>query len=104
MVPEPPRYTERGADQVAVSPVRSYLSRLIHACAPLMDGLGHATLSGTVPVSRARTLSFQKNRHFVFHALVALKCLVSLLGRLVACSARIVLDTQTNYCNPRCAC
>ena len=70
MVPEPPRYTERGADQVAVNPVRSYLSRLIHACAPLMDGLGHATWSGTVPVSRARTLSFQKNRHFIFHVLV----------------------------------
>ena len=74
---------------------------LIHACAPLIDGLGHATWSGTVPVSRARTLSFQKNRHFLFHALVALK-------RLVACSARIVVgrqtQTQTNYCNPRCAC
>ena len=39
-----------------------------------------------------------------FHALVALKRLVSLLGRLVACSARIVVDTQTNYCNPHCAC
>ena len=66
--------------------------------------------SGTVPVSRARTLSFQKNHHFIFHALVALKRLVSLLGRLVACSARIVvdrhthIDTQNDYRNPRCAC
>ena len=48
----------------------------------------------------------------IFHALVALKLLVSLISRLVACSARIVVDrqtnrqtdTQTNYCNPRCAC
>ena len=43
---------------------------------------------------------------------VALKLLVSLISRLVACSARIVVyrqtekqtDTQTKYCNPRCAC
>ena len=47
-----------------------------------------------------------------FHALVALKLLVSLINRLVACSARIVVDkrtltdtlthicTQTKYCNP----
>ena len=44
----------------------------------------------------------------IFYALVALKLLVSLISRLVACSARIVVDkqtdTQTNYCNPRCAC
>ena len=52
-----------------------------------------------------------KSPHF-FHALVALKLLISLISRLVACSARIVVDkqterqtdTQTNYCNPRCAC
>ena len=52
----------------------------------------------------------------LFHALVALKLLVLLISRLVACSARIVVDThtdrqtdrqthtQTQYCNPRCAC
>ena len=47
-----------------------------------------------------------------FRALVALKMLVSLISRLVACSARIVVDrqtdrqthTQNDYCNPRCAC
>ena len=47
-----------------------------------------------------------------FPALVALNLLVSLISRLVACSARIVADrqtdrqtdTQNNYCNPRCAC
>ena len=61
----------------------------------------------------SRTPSFQQNRHINFHALVALKLLVSLISRLVACSARIVVDRQTdrqthrpctNYCNPRCAC
>ena len=64
----------------------------------------------------SRTQSFQQNRHILFHALVALKLLISLISRLVACSARIVVDrqtnkqtdkqtdTQTNYCNPRCAC
>ena len=36
------------------------------------------------------------NRHIIFHALVALKLLVSLISRLVACSARIVVDRQTN--------
>ena len=58
----------------------------------------------------SRTQSFQQNRQFVFHALVALKMLVSLISRLVACSPRIVVDkqtdthTQNDYCNPRCAC
>ena len=36
------------------------------------------------------------NRHIVFLALVALKLLVSLISRLVACSARIVADKQTD--------
>ena len=43
---------------------------------------------------------------------MALKLLVSLISRLVACSPRFRLDTQTDgqtdkqndYCNPRCAC
>ena len=41
-------------------------------------------------------LSFQKNRHIIFHVLVALKLLVSLLSSLAACSARIVVDRQTH--------
>ena len=53
-------------------------------------------------------LSFQQNPHITFLARVALKLLVSLISRLVACSARIVGDRQTdtpdNYRNPRCAC
>ena len=44
----------------------------------------------------SRTQSFQQNRHIVFLALVALKLLVSLISRLVACSARIVVDKQTD--------
>ena len=39
---------------------------------------------------------FKRNRHVVFLALVALKLLVSLISRLVACSARIVADKQTH--------
>ena len=62
----------------------------------------------------------EQNRHVIFLALVALKLLVSLMSRLVACSPRIVVDrqtdrqtdkqtdkqtdTQNDYCNPRCAC
>ena len=38
---------------------------------------------------------FSKIATFHFHALVALKLLVSLISRLVACSARIVVDRQT---------
>ena len=57
----------------------------------------------------SRIQSFQQNRHILFLALVALKLLVSLISRLVACSARIVVDrqthrqtdTQNDYCNPR---
>ena len=60
----------------------------------------------------SRTQSFQQNCHIIFLALVALKLLVSLISRLVACSPRIVVDTHTHthtdtqndYCNPRCAC
>ena len=60
----------------------------------------------------SRTQSFQRNRHDPFFALVVLKLLVSLITRLVACSAGIVVDThmhthtdtQNDYCNPRCAC
>ena len=44
----------------------------------------------------SRTQSFQQNRQFNFRALVALKMLVSLISRLVACSPRIVVDKQTD--------
>ena len=44
----------------------------------------------------SRTQSFQQNRHISFHALVAPKLLVSLISRLVACNARIIVDKQTN--------
>ena len=43
-----------------------------------------------------RTQSFQQNRHIIFLALVALMLLVSLISRLVACSARIVVDRHTD--------
>ena len=43
--------------------------------------------------SKIATL-FRQNRHILFLALVALKLLVSLISRLVACSARIVVDRQ----------
>ena len=39
---------------------------------------------------------FSKIATLLFHALVALKLLVSLISRLVACSARIVVDRQTD--------
>ena len=86
----------------------AFLTRIIYACAQLIDGLGHATQSATVPVSRSRTQSFQQNRSLSFQAREVLQPLVSLIGRLVACSARIAADrrthTQTKYRNPRCAC
>ena len=40
----------------------------------------------------SQTQSLQQNRHIIFLALVALKLLVSLISRLVACSPRIVVD------------
>ena len=51
---------------------------------------------GFLACFHARTQSFQQNRHIVFLALVALKLLVSLISRLVACSARIVVDRHTD--------
>ena len=75
---------------------------------PLIDGLGYATSTMTVPVSHSRTGAFRQNRHINIRARVALKPLVSLISRLVACSSRISVDTQTDtqndYRNPRCAC
>ena len=56
---------------------------------------------------------FGKITTLVFMPLyIALKLLISLISRLVACSPRIVVDKQTDrqtdiqndYCNPRCAC
>ena len=44
----------------------------------------------------SRTQSFQQNCHVNFHALVALKLLVSLISCLVAYSPRIVVDRQTD--------
>ena len=44
----------------------------------------------------SRTQSFQQNRHIIFPALIALNLLVSLISRLVACGARIVVDKQTD--------
>ena len=44
----------------------------------------------------SRTQSFQQNRQLIFRALVALKMLVTLISRLVACSPRIVVDKQTD--------
>ena len=59
----------------------------------------------------SRTQSFQQNRQVIIHALVALKLLVLLRSSLIACSARIVVNKQTNrqtdthnFCNPRCVC
>ena len=90
--------------------------------APLIDGLGHATWSATlaniyglnlVEVSQwslcilymlfrlfsrhiSQTQSFQQNHYINFLALVALKLLVLLISRIVACSARIVTDKHTD--------
>ena len=75
----------------------------LHTRTPLIDGLGHATWSALVLVSRSRTRYLEQNACF-FRALVALKLLVSFIPRLVACSARRVQTDQTKYCNPRCAC
>ena len=54
--------------------------------------------------------SLQENHHFSFQVHVVLKTLVSLMGRLKPCNARIAAErdrqtghTQTKYCNPRCA-
>ena len=60
------------------------------------------------------TQHFYKKRYFKNKASVALNPLVSVIGRLVACSGRKRGNRQTDgrmdgmtkqlYCNPRCAC
>ena len=89
----------------------------LYACAIfIIDGLGHATWSSKMPVSRSGTAPFWRNRHIIFRARVALESLLSLVSRFGACSARISgdrhththtdthTDTQNDYRNPRCAC
>ena len=54
--------------------------------------------SGTLVIplfSLERTCFSKIHNVIIFLALVALKLLVSLISRLVACSARIVVDTHT---------
>ena len=79
------------------------LSNLIHPpCAErakpgrgqpvLIMHIGFFACFHAIPLERSR---FSKSPLF-FHTLVALKLLVSLISRLVACSARIVVDTQTD--------
>ena len=47
-------------------------------------------------ISTLNAAVFSRNRHINFHLLAALKPLVSLLSRKVACSARIRVDRQTD--------
>ena len=42
------------------------------------------------------TQSFQESRLFDFHVYVALKVLVLLIGRFIACSARMSVERQTD--------
>ena len=55
--------------------------------------IGFLACFHAISLERSR---FSKNRHVIFLALVALKLLVSLMSRLVACSPRIVVDRQTD--------
>ena len=69
----------------------------LYACALfIIDGLGHATWSLNMPVSRSGTAPFWRNRHIIFPALVALEPLLSLMSRFCACSARISGDRHTH--------
>ena len=61
-----------------------------------MKGTKVLTLGTGRELYACDTQSFQQNRQFIFRALVALKMLVSLISRLVACSPRIVVDKQTD--------
>ena len=79
----------------------------------LIMHVGFLACFHAISLERSR---FSKIAALIFPALVALKLLVSLISRLVACSARIIADkqtdrqtdrqtdTQNDYCNPRCAC
>ena len=92
--------------------------KYIHACTQLQLVNMYMTIvytHFTVPPEHKSILECSSkfpSLHVIFHALAALKQLVSLLSRLVACSARIVVyrqtdtytRTQKDYCNPRCAC
>ena len=55
--------------------------------------IGFLACFHAISLERSR---FSKIATFFFPALVALNLLVSLISRLVACSARIVGDKQTN--------
>ena len=71
-----PQGTQERADQVAVSPVRLCI---LAFSLVFTAYLSNAVVSGKTP--------------FYFQAGVVLKPLLSLIGRLVPCSARISVDT-----------
>ena len=64
----------------------------MHSCS-LIGWPGHGATRVSFSISNAVVLA---NRHFIFRALVALMLLVSLISRLVACSARISVDRHTD--------
>ena len=55
--------------------------------------IGFLACFHAISLERSR---FSDNRHIIFPALVALNLLVSLISRLVARGARIVVDKQTD--------
>ena len=73
-----PQGTQERADQVAVSPVLCILAFSLVFTAYLSN----TVVSGKSP--------------FILQARVVLMPLVSLIGRLIACGARISVDTQTH--------
>ena len=67
----------------------------VYACTHNYCGLGHATWSTTVPVSRSQTPSFQHNRHFTFSTACFAKAvgIAHKLHRCLQCENR---DRQTD--------
>ena len=64
-----------------------WVTKLYYACALfIIDGLGHATWSSTMPVSQSQpTVSFQRNHHINFRVLVVVEPLLHITDEPVWC-------------------
>ena len=92
-------------------PRHTFRTRIIYACAQLIDGLGHAARSATVPVSHSfPEMTVISGKWPLYYS--GVRSSEAAVGHLVACSGRISVgrqterhtDRQNDYCNPRCAC
>ena len=81
-------------------PRHTFRTRIIYACAQLIDGLGHAARSATVPVSHSFPEMTVISGKWPFYY-SGVRSSEAAVGHLVACSGRISVDRQRDTLTDR---